>query len=204
MEDFYSGIGKRIKSLRIKQHLTQEEVAQAMHMRRETYNTIENGRRNIKADEICLLAETLNTSCDYIIRGIERENLGIAETTGLSEQIISELKVMHESALTMPNQDIAQQQYLLALNALICTDKGKDVLREIFCYLNSDFTKIYLMEKNDSDGPFKRYDDSIGFKVRGLKYGIYQFVSTENLEFASIAHIIESIKGMKSEKQKNK
>ena len=64
-------IGKRIAELRQKNNLTQSELASKLCVSREMINYWEKGSRDIKTGNIVLLSEVLNTTCDYLLQGIE-------------------------------------------------------------------------------------------------------------------------------------
>lgn len=64
-----------------------------IHQRREVVSYWENGSRDIKSGDIVLLADVLDTTCDYILRGIQSENIDIYRATGLSDGAISFLQV---------------------------------------------------------------------------------------------------------------
>lgn len=86
-------IGKRIALLRQEKGLTQTELGNMIHQRREVVSYWENGSRDIKSGDIVLLADALDTTCDYILRGIQSENIDIYRATGLSDDAISFLQV---------------------------------------------------------------------------------------------------------------
>ena len=81
-------IGQRIAYLRQKKGLTQTELGNLLHQRREIVSYWENGSRDIKSGDIVLLADVLDTTCDYILRGIQSENIDIHKATGLCDEAI--------------------------------------------------------------------------------------------------------------------
>lgn len=81
-------IGKRIALLRQQKGLTQTELGNMIHQRREIVSYWENGSRDIKSGDIILLADALDTTCDYILRGIQSENIDIYKATGLCDEAI--------------------------------------------------------------------------------------------------------------------
>ena len=85
-------IGKRIAEQRQKKHLTQAELGKLVCVSREIINYWENGSRDIKTGNIVLLAEALDTTCDYLLRGIELKNVDISKETGLSNKAIENLR----------------------------------------------------------------------------------------------------------------
>ena len=58
---------QRLRDLREDRDLTQEQVAKALHMKREQYRRYENGINEIKAKHIILIANYYNVSTDYIL-----------------------------------------------------------------------------------------------------------------------------------------
>ena len=87
-----NSIGGRIAEKRKEIGLTQSELASNLSVKRETVNQWENGIRQIKGDDIVKLADALGTTTDYILRGINPENIDIARETGLGEKAIVRLK----------------------------------------------------------------------------------------------------------------
>jgi len=57
----------RIKDLREDMDLTQQEIAEYLHIRQNTYSQYENGHRQIPLDMLIKLARYYNTSLDYLV-----------------------------------------------------------------------------------------------------------------------------------------
>lgn len=87
-----NSIGDRIAEKRKALGFTQAELASKLLVKRETINQWENGIRQIKGEDIVRLADMLRTTTDYILRGVNPENVDIARDTGLSEKAIIRLK----------------------------------------------------------------------------------------------------------------
>lgn len=66
--------GKRIRELREKKNLTQEQLADELGVSYKTVNAIENGTRGTTVDTLDLIAESLDSSLDYIVRGVVGNN----------------------------------------------------------------------------------------------------------------------------------
>lgn len=90
-EKYQKGIGERIRELRLKKNMTQQELANipTLRVQRNLVNYWENDERDIKSWQIIALADFFNVTCDYILRGIEAENVDIHKKTGLSETAIN-------------------------------------------------------------------------------------------------------------------
>lgn len=87
-----NSIGARVAERRNEMGLKQRELADMLSVKRETVNQWENGMRQIKGEDIARLADALETTTDYILRGISPQNVNIARETGLSEKAIAHLK----------------------------------------------------------------------------------------------------------------
>lgn len=92
MESYKNTIGNRISALRAKRGLTQKELAAKVTVSRELVNLWENDMRQIKGDDIARLADALETTCDYLLRGVSSENVDISKETGLTDDSINTLK----------------------------------------------------------------------------------------------------------------
>lgn len=95
--DKVTKIGDRIKSLRDETGTTQQALADALHVKRETINMWENGGRDLKTGSICDLAKFFNVSADYLLglteyKTTDQNIKNVCEVTGLSECAISILR----------------------------------------------------------------------------------------------------------------
>lgn len=61
----------RIKELREQKKLTQQQVAEALHISRQVYGFYENGKREPNIETIIRIANYFGVSTDYLL-GIER------------------------------------------------------------------------------------------------------------------------------------
>ena len=62
-------IGSNIKKLRVKQGLTQDELAQALFVTRQTVSNYETGRSNPDVDMLQRISEVLHTDINYLLYG---------------------------------------------------------------------------------------------------------------------------------------
>ena len=63
----YEILGDRIRLVRTNRDLSQEELAEAINLSRESINRIENGSLKAKLETIAAIAGILNISIDYLI-----------------------------------------------------------------------------------------------------------------------------------------
>lgn len=92
-------IGCRIAKLRELRKLSQAQLATelgkiGLNVRRETVTQWENGTRDLKTDYTIKLAEFFGVSCDFILRGIEADNISVAEKTGLTNEAITQIHTL--------------------------------------------------------------------------------------------------------------
>ena len=57
----------RIKDMREDADLTQQEIAQYLHIKQNTYSQYENGYRQLPIDVLIALAKYYHTSTDYLL-----------------------------------------------------------------------------------------------------------------------------------------
>lgn len=92
----YKDIGERIKHLRISKKLTQDEVAHALNVKRETVTRWETGARDIKTEITILLSKYFNVSADYLLGLTENTStniseIGISNKTGFSTSTVENI-----------------------------------------------------------------------------------------------------------------
>ena len=64
-------VGRRIKKLRLERKLTQEQLAELLHISVSMMSQVERGVRGISMDALIVLTEEFPVSIDYIIKGKE-------------------------------------------------------------------------------------------------------------------------------------
>lgn len=69
-------IGSRIKAERKKLGLTQEKLAELINVTPHYIYEIERGMKSMSLETLILFAEKLELSADYILFGVQRQNLG--------------------------------------------------------------------------------------------------------------------------------
>ena len=182
------GIGERIAKKRIEKGLSQEELAARVNSSQGLIAKIETGNRKIQVDLLADIAEVLSTDCDYLLRGIPSKYLTAAESTGLSESALTKLREYNCGGSWGEN-------IIEAIEALLSSKQGENILMEIYKYLEYDFSQFYITEVNENGDGFLPYDSPIGFK--GRNGTSYWFLSSTYFEDAAVGNITESIKKMK-------
>lgn len=57
----------RLKDLREDNELTQNKLAEYLHVKQNTYSQYENGQRQVPLDILCKLADFYNVTLDYLV-----------------------------------------------------------------------------------------------------------------------------------------
>lgn len=85
-----SAIGKRIRAFRLKNNLTQAQLAEELDVSTNFISEVENGKKNISIDTLCRLCQHYQLSADYILLGKESsaDSFLIGRLTSLSNQDI--------------------------------------------------------------------------------------------------------------------
>lgn len=67
--------GKRIKNLREKTGMTQEELSEKLNITKNAYQKIERGANGAKIDTLTELANIFNETLDYIVCGVQTKTV---------------------------------------------------------------------------------------------------------------------------------
>ena len=63
-------LGNRLKELRLRSELTQEEFARLINMDRTYYSTIEEGRRNVTLRNLAKIADGFGVTLSELFEGV--------------------------------------------------------------------------------------------------------------------------------------
>lgn len=95
--------GERIRKLRKERGLRQSDVAEALHIARSNYAKIESGDRDLISGYCIQIADYFGVTCDYLLRGIQAENVSICQRTGLSQKTVDSLADYEAEASPVAN-----------------------------------------------------------------------------------------------------
>lgn len=87
----YHAIGLRIAEEREKHNLTQKELATQLNISYQCLSGWERGTRKINLDDLCKLADIFGVTCDYLIRGIQSQNVMPHKATEFSDNTLEKL-----------------------------------------------------------------------------------------------------------------
>ena len=81
----------RLSGLREQMGLDKAHIADILDISVDQYSKIESGNRGLKALHAITLADFYNVSCDYILRGIDSENVDVCSRTALDQETLAVL-----------------------------------------------------------------------------------------------------------------
>jgi transcriptional regulator with XRE-family HTH domain len=76
--------GERLKAARTAKHLSQQALADVIGKSLNTVGLYERGLRQPSLETLCLLADTLDVSCDYLLARTEAKKT--AQTSEVSDE----------------------------------------------------------------------------------------------------------------------
>ncbi len=65
-------IYKRIRDLREDKDMTQQDMADILHINRRTYSAYENGINSMTPETLCKIADFYGTSVDYLLNRTDK------------------------------------------------------------------------------------------------------------------------------------
>ena len=71
--------------------MLQQEVADALHISVSAYAKLESGTRGISSENCIALADLFGVTCDYILRGVDSQNIDICKKTALDQETLAVL-----------------------------------------------------------------------------------------------------------------
>ena len=133
-----SGVGNRIRQLRLKEGLSQEQVAQILGITRSAISEIERGARKISADEIVKLAEAFHVSTDYILGLAERAKVHFEESERETRHVGLRISVPQQNA------DKFREVLLYMLGKVGAKPNiGETVIYKLLYFIDFDYYEKY-------------------------------------------------------------
>ena len=92
-------LGERIRQLRETKGWQQDELAQKMDLSRETLSSIENGRRQVKAEELGRFADVFAVSSDQLLGRIALDEVNF-------EKIYPQKRAVEAMRINVPAKNL--------------------------------------------------------------------------------------------------
>lgn len=162
MEGNKDTIGERIQEQRKKKGMTQDELKDVVSIAKRSYIAMwETGKREVKPEYIIKLADFFGVSCDYLLRGVEAENVDVNRQLGLSEDTITILKKFTKYSTTNGKENNSMYNHAIkGLNEIFKTTQSHQFFMLLHYYLNADFKEPVKIDqgkirfKNIENGKF--------------------------------------------------
>jgi transcriptional regulator with XRE-family HTH domain len=129
----------RIRRLREAKGWQQDELAQRMDLSRETLSSIENDRRQIKAEELGRFADVLGVSSDQLLGRIALDKVNL-------EKIYPQERAMAAMRINVPARNLQKfkEVLLYILNKIGAkSNVGETVLYKLLYFIDFDFYEKY-------------------------------------------------------------
>lgn len=137
---FDKKVGARVKGLRIKTGLSQQELANKMKISRVSLSQIENGERKVCAQEITELSKIFNISTDMLLN-LEKDIVVKLEESNIPNQIKKE-----EMRISVPQKNLGKfkEALLYILNKVGSKPNiGETVIYKLLYFIDFNFYEKY-------------------------------------------------------------
>ena len=127
-------IGQKIRQFREKADLSQEQVAKRLGMNRVSYTQLEQGNRNVMADELVEIAKVFNTTPDVL--------LGVREEIEVNLEEKPKHKKEQEMRINVPQPKVEKfrQVFLYMLGKVgFQPNVGETVLYKLLYFIDFDY-----------------------------------------------------------------
>ncbi|HPR18778.1 MAG TPA: DUF4065 domain-containing protein [Candidatus Cloacimonadota bacterium] len=139
MADFNVQIGMRIKKLRERTGLSQEQFAMKLGLRREAVTNLESGKRKATAEELLKISQVLNISVDVLFN--PEKDISV-----ILEKEENPLESKPEMRISVPQKNLKKfkEVLLYILNKIGSKPNiGETVLYKILYFIDFDYYEKY-------------------------------------------------------------
>ncbi len=138
MGTFNIELGKRLKEIRQARGLSQEQMANTLGLNRSTVSQIENGKRNLAADELLSVSEALGISIDSLLDPEKEIDVVLEEHTVPREK--------RKLRINVPERNVMKfKEVLLYLLKQVGSrpNVGETVIYKLLYFIDFDFYEKY-------------------------------------------------------------
>lgn len=170
--------GKRVRSLRVKNNFTIEELAFYLGIKVEDLTKIENGEKTPDLVSIPLLSSTLNVSLNYLINGKEHDEIGAISS--LSAKLATYIRAFEELADEYYCSNSGNFVHNCCVSSCLnmFKDKASDkkMMGMVFVGLSLAKYGFYPLNSSRVCLPIKKEDNSEEyFEISGFVFGAISF-----------------------------
>ena len=139
IDRFYKNIGLKIKKMRVKKGLSQEELAKKLKISRVAISQIETGSRKISAEEIAKTSQLFNVTTDVLL-DIKKD------IEVVFEKAIEKTEKKQEIRISVPQQNLQKfKEILLYILEQVGSkpNVGETVLYKLLYFIDFNFYEKY-------------------------------------------------------------
>lgn len=146
-EAIFLKIGNRIKELRNYCGKTQNDLAETINTTQDAISKIERGKMSISLENLILIANYFNVSCDYLIYGLDTSNI-----LSTLEQYIS----LENKTILLDDQSFSYPQLVIK--------------KALFCYLiKTSHIKFNTLMPDEIKTQWENYEKNTFYKNEHIK-----------------------------------
>lgn len=167
-------IGRRLRKLRELKGEKQSDLGALLGITPAAYGKIEAGDRGLSSEYCILLSDYYNVSCNYILRGVEAENVDVWKKTGLSDRAISAL--IYHCRFALDEMFASREFWKLIEHINFMTDYSDDPIESekewdfnVF-YAHKFLDQLLKYLREDSIDAWVRFDEKDA--IEELRYNL--------------------------------
>ncbi len=144
MDAFKKKLGEKIKALRTQLGWSQEELAARVKLNRVSLSQIENGQREVSAEEVAALSSIFNTSTDILLDMEQDVEVVLQAKTARSS--VKQKRKKDELRISVPQKNVEKfkEVLLYILNKVGSkANIGETVIYKLLYFIDFDFYEKY-------------------------------------------------------------
>ena len=194
-------IGERIAKKRMEKNMSQEKLGRKLNVSQNLIAKIETGTRNISNDLLIRLVDVLDTNTDYILRGIDSQNVKASEELNLNNEAINYLHNLKTDGLMIIDNTAE------ALNFFLSDRNGFSVISQLYAYLCSDCLALAYDKENAAKPemiPAERTKIPVHQGTWGNGFSSSYHLTADDYSNMMLQKIMDNMKEWKKEISKSK
>ena len=190
-----TSFGERLREIRIKAGETQAEAGEVFGLSAQGFSSYECGKREPSLEKLTQIADHYHVSIDWLLTGIETENTRTAKDLGLSNDAINVLRaIADETGQKEENRQVYELlknagvqvresipeprsgfylsenlRVIRVLNELLTTEKGLQVLRDIYVILFCAFRDAVVQDDTAGIGGLSSSAEKTNKRIHNFK-----------------------------------
>ncbi len=140
-----TGVGPRVRAQREKMGWSQEELAQKLHIERNTLGMKEGGKRAFTPDELLRLSDIFGITVDEMLTGIKTKSWNTKRDLGLNDESINAFRQYRKHA---------SEEKMESLNRALSNCATLEAIAAYSMKEPTEFPHGYYLSSNTKKDPF--------------------------------------------------